>query len=420
MSRFLVLFLTLGVSGMIGQAGFFGPVSTRLQAGDFAPDIVFTEILNAAAPVPPATWSPANLSGRLTVLTLLPVVSHNLQAIGRWNALVKQFRDKQVQFVWVAGEYQPPLRPWLEKHPVQGWLFLDPLGATGHAYGMELPSALLIGGDRRILGFDRSMIPEAHTIQAALDGRIGALEAAAPRMPRAEDHRPDFPPSYTVHIAPSKSRGAGEYSSDDYWSFRDLDLKDILMNLYGTARVRIELPVALDWGQRYDVAAVLPAPESKESISQRIARGIEDYFHVAVAREDRLQDVYVVSTHGGKPPAVQADPDEAGGFSSTSSVQWQVAVRGNSGKPPEPPFALGLESIRGVSIDGTADEFCRALESQLNRPVVNETHLEGEFAFHAEAGRTPENDFLERLRDQSHVTIATAQRRVTMVVVKPR
>ncbi len=107
-----------------------------------------------------------------------------------------QFADKLVQFVWITGEAESSLGPWLQKHPVNGWVFHDPLGATGGSYGLEDLSAVIIGNDRRIIGFDQMIVPEPDTINAALHGRRSVhLDAEPPRMPRAEEHKPDFPPS---------------------------------------------------------------------------------------------------------------------------------------------------------------------------------------------------------------------------------
>jgi hypothetical protein len=84
------------------------------------------------------------------------------------------------------------------------------------------------------------------------------------------------------------------------------------------------------------------------------------------------------------------------------------------------PNAVGISAIRGISVDGTADNLCRMLEIALDRPVVNETNLQGDFAFRVKASDGPENDFLERLRDQLNLTITPAQRSIEIVVLEPR
>ena len=53
----------------------FGAVSVRLKAGDFAPDIVFTKVLEPTG----GSWSSADLSGKTTVLVFFPLVSRNPQ-----------------------------------------------------------------------------------------------------------------------------------------------------------------------------------------------------------------------------------------------------------------------------------------------------------------------------------------------------
>jgi uncharacterized protein (TIGR03435 family) len=77
---------------------------------------------------------------------------------------------------------------------------------------------------------------------------------------------------------------------------------------------------------------------------------------------------------------------------------------------------LSINAIRSVSIDGTTDEFCHMLEAQLDRPVVNETNLEGEFKFHVESTKGAANDFLEHLRDQLGLVITPAKRNIEALV----
>lgn len=52
--------------------------------------------------------------------------------------------------------------------------------------------------------------------------------------------------------------------------------------------------------------------------------------------------------------------------------------------------------------------------------MVNETGMKGRYAFNVKAGHGSPNDFLDRLRDQFNLTITPAQRRVQVVMLKPR
>jgi uncharacterized protein (TIGR03435 family) len=416
MFRLLTVLTFLAVS-MFAQPG-------HLKAGDFAPGIVFSRILNKGSA---SDWTPDSLSGQLTVLVFYPDTSHNLQSVSMWNALVQQFAGKPIQFAWITSEKESSLLPWLQEHPVKGWVFYDPDGSTERAYGTDIDAAVIIGADRRIVGFDESIIPDPATLNAALEGRITNvlpqltpaalqafdesgkvhLSAEPPRMPRAGDDKPDFPPSYTVHISPAKSADG-------------ITLKQHIAQLYDVSRIRIHLPPALDDDKRYDIALVLPAPESTESTNNRILQGIQDHFGVIAAREQLLSDVYVVTTANGKSPTPLAKPDDASSFVGASFSQVEFQHPNAADSLDEFPAPVALAAIRGISLEGTLDEFCRTLEGALDRPVVNETNLKGEYEFSVKASKDGENDFLQRLRDQFNLSITPAQRRVEVVVLKPR
>jgi uncharacterized protein (TIGR03435 family) len=287
------------------------------------------------------------------------------------------------------------------------------------------------------------IVPTARTLNAALEGRITTvplkpgvtafqafvessmvlLKAEPPRMLRPDDQRPDLSPSYTFHVSPAKGEGGGNFGGADFWSFQDVELKDLIAELYDINPVRIHLPTQLDDGKCYDFAIVLPAPESKENIYNRIRHGIEEHFRVTATHGERLLDVYVVTAPNGRPPAAKTRLDDELDLSwhRASSVEFQVSrVAGGPDEFADVPKAVSIGDIRGISLEGTMDEFCRTLERQLDRPVVNGTNLDGEFAFRVEASAGIDNDFLERLRDQLDLSVTPAQRRVQIVVLKPR
>jgi uncharacterized protein (TIGR03435 family) len=436
--RFLVLLLVGVVAGLFGQTGLFGPVSNSLKAGDNAPDIRSDKILNSIGPV---SWSPGNLFGQLTVLTIFPDTSHNLDAVSRWNALAEQFAGKPVQFVWITGEDESSLVPWLAEHPLQGWVLHDPKGETGRSYGMELPSAVIVGADRKILGFDAAMVPQPDTVAAALEGRITTtppkrdmaefkafmesrkvlLQAEPYRMARPDDHKPNFPPSDTLHVTPSGKDGEnGNYAGPGFWSLNGFTLKKLIAEVYYLNPIRIHLPVSLDNGTRYDFSLVLPEAESKEQMYERFRQGVQDYFHITATREERLLDAYVVAALDRKPPAAKARQEEGLSFSfDTGSVGYQVLEAADGDFFAEPK-AVGIAAITSVDVEGTADDFRRTLESVLDRPVVNETHLNGQFEFNVKASETKQNDFLDRLRDQLGLIVTEVQRNVEILAFEPR
>jgi hypothetical protein len=94
---------------------------------------------------------------------------------------------KWVQFVWINGEKESTLLPWLSQHPVQEWVFHDPDGETGKAYGLELPAIVIIGRHHTIVGFDNAKSQDPTLLNAALEGRIttSPQSRASKRLSRA-------------------------------------------------------------------------------------------------------------------------------------------------------------------------------------------------------------------------------------------
>jgi uncharacterized protein (TIGR03435 family) len=428
--RFLLLLPVLAVGGFV-QTGLYGPVTNHPKAADVAPDFTYTKVLN----VPVSDAGTPSLSGKLTVIVFFHDTTDNLESVKQWNALIDGFSGKSVRFVWITGEDESTLLPWLSQHPVKGWVLYDPDEATGRAYGMELPGSVIIGEDRKILGFHAAMPPSADVLNAALEGRTTTtppakatmkafmesnrvLLGAEPfRLPHMGDGKPDFPPSYALHVSPSQREGRSKSSGGDFWSLQGFGLKDVIAELYGVNPIRVQLPATLDNDKVYDFALVLPEEASDEKLRDRFRQAFEDYFHITAARENRWLDVYVVTATQRKPPAVKARAE--GKMISFSSSNLEFESAGGPDEPIEVPKSISVAAIRGVRTEGTVDDLCNLLESQLDRPVINETNREGEFEFNVESTGA-RNDFLDRLRDQSGLVITPAQRSLEVLVFRLR
>ena len=432
-----------GPMGQMRPQGLFGPVSVHLKAGDSAPDLVFSDVLHT---MNSGAWNPADLVGKVTVITFLPLVSRNPETVSMWNAVVMRYAGKPIQFVLIAGEKDSMLLPFLKEHPVGGWVFSDTQGQTAKAYGLEMPVIVIVGDDRRIIGFNREIVPSDQTLNAVLEGRIQTtpvgptmaerrafieshlvlLDAEPWRMPGFEDHKPLFAPSNTLHVSPSKREaGGGNFGGDDFWSRQGYTLKEVIGEIYDANSIRIALPPALDDGKRYDFALVLPQRADRETMRKLARQGIEDYFNISVTRERRIVDVYVVTTVNGKPPAARVE-EWGGGIGAFVGATDISFVEGRSADEiPTLPLKVRLDSFRSFSIRGaTMTEFCHALESDLDRPVLDETELTGKFDFDLKGesleGEQSKNDFAQRLRDQLHLAITPAQRNVETLAFYPR
>lgn len=138
-----------------------------------------------------------------------------------------------------------------------------------------------------------------------------------------------------------------------------------------------------------------------------------------VRHENRLVDVYVLSlSSNGKLPPTKSPAYEGMGGETVSSVTFEPPSGRDEAIATTKPQPI--DAIRGVSADATADEFCHTLEFTLDRPVVSQTNLKGEFEFRVEDSKGAENNFLERLRDQLGLVIPRAQRNVETLVFEHR
>jgi len=417
---------------------FFGPVSHRLKAGDRAPDFTSGKLLHS--PVGTA-WTSSNFDGHFTILNFCPNTTANPGPVAKWNAMVRQFVAEPVHFLWITAEDESALLPWLAQSPVDGWVLHDSSGQAARSFGLETPQSVIVGPDRRILGYDHLQSSE-HTVRAALEGRTTTtppksgmaailefaeagrvlLRAEPITMPRPGDHRPKFPPSHTLHVSPSEPESAGgNYSAPDYRNWLGLSVTTFIAEMYETSPARIDLPAGLDDDRRYDFAMVLPEPVRPEEMSRLMQQGIQDHYHLTVTREIRLLDVYVMTVPTGTTPVIKAGPDDGDlGYScSFSSSVYIVGRRGD----PEPESTLDrpmpLSTVGSVSMsNATMDDFCRFLERHLDRPLVNETNLTGNFDLQVTGSRAMSGDFIQRLRDQLGLVVTVAPRPVEMLIFR--
>jgi uncharacterized protein (TIGR03435 family) len=259
------------------------------------------------------------------------------------------------------------------------------------------------------------------TLQAFVESGQAVLQAEPNRIPRPDENKPNFPPSYMLHVSPSQSERRGNFGGDDFWALEGYTLKEAIDAIYNVNSVLVHLPGSLDDDKRYDFALVLPEPEDQEKMKDRLNQGLQDYFHLTARQESRLVDAYVVTTAPDrKPPAVRPPANERMGGSMGTSTVIEFGNAGGLDEPLAGTKPLSIGAIRSVSVDGTADEFCRTLEAELDRPVVNETNLQGEFEFRVEGSKGVRNDFLKNLRDQLGLVITPAQRNVEILVFEPR
>ena len=278
--------------------------------------------------------------------------------------------------------------------------------------------------------------------------RIVMLLCAPPAMPPVRQTKPDIPPSTEVTIKPTERRpheGVSARRASDYWVLEGIPLKDMLSRLYDIQKERIELPLSQDDDRQYNFLLVLPQRESRETIDRLMREGIEKYFRIRVAAEVRDLDVYVLTAPNGAISATRTSLDEPGSFGWVD-IQTPASAPDNFIGFSDPPWRRdeneaptddelsnmageflkslaggwkrGTASIRGMSATSTVAQLCEMLEATLDRPVIDETNLDGAYDLDIRTQAESGEQFLHALCDRLGLAATPARRNVTMLVVR--
>ena len=148
---------------------------------------------------------------------------------------------------------------------------------------------------------------------------------------------------------------------------------------------------------------------------------IEVHFHIAVIRETRLMDVYVLTAPDGLSPSVKEARGEDGGIGTFGSMFYLERTGDETPRPEsldaflrDKPGAL----VNIAASNATLAELGQLLEPGLDRFVVDETGLTGRYDLQVTGEATSTDEFRQRLRDQLGLVLTPASRNVTMLVAR--
>ncbi len=293
-------------------------------------------------------------------------------------------------------------------------------------YAMQEADRLLhdhIGTEHLLLGILNEEKSVAASILEAHGMRLDAVRAHVVQLLNESSTplrahyggKPDVPPSYEVHISPSRrqEKGVSADGGREHWIALGFTLKAIIVQVYGFSDSRIDFPAELDDGERYDFVMVLPQEESRETIDRLVQEAITTQFGLTITEEIRPADVYVLTAPHGEGPALHAAPEGRAG----ATLTWRAESSGAS-----------IDSI-GASGSPIGD-LCRVLEEALGRAFVDETGLKGAYDFEVQSGGHNAGPlgvfdtfdigdvFLRALRDQLGLVATPGQRDVSMLVVR--
>jgi uncharacterized protein (TIGR03435 family) len=259
--------------------------------------------------------------------------------------------------------------------------------------------------------------------------------------------KPDVPPSTNVRISPTRrthEEGPSGGSGPDYWVIEGAPLKPVLARLYDVPETRIDVPASLE-NERYDFVLVLPRTETQGTMTRLMREGIEKHFHITEERRSMEVDVLTA------PNGIRAH-EEDDSLSGCGSIGFMEKAQDGrmpdflglanimdlhmvaSEDPSNPEDALRRmksEFLRvsrgsipaGVIINSigsslTMEELCRVLEGGLDRPIVDETHLNGTYALNVHAEAVTTRQFLRVLCDKLGLVVTPGRREIPMLVAR--
>lgn len=180
-----------------------------------------------------------------------------------------------------------------------------------------------------------------------------------------------------------------------------MPLRTLLAKAYGFKNYQISGPGWMD-SERFDIVAKVPAGATPEQVDLMLQKLLVERFQMTVHRETRELPVYalVVGRNGPK-------LKEAAGGGNASPTDEALADRGAPPPPPPPPpppgggsGQVGVMTMRGgpgakgdvtmtmrnglnelVGRQATAAALAAVLSTQVNRPVVDDTGLKGDYDF---------------------------------------
>jgi hypothetical protein len=217
--------------------------------------------------------------------------------------------------------------------------------------------------------------------------------------------KPDIEPSYDVHIAPtSRATSDGTYSTSGpgYWAMYGFQLRAMVARLFGIDEGRVELPPELTNKTRYDVAARLPTPASRETVERLVQQAIERHFGFVLTFETRPMDVYVIKPAG---PLGREHVERSGLFAFSRNL-FSFA-----GSPPENVDQM-FENLRESG--ALFESMMRAGTELLQRQST-----EDEDVFVRKTADVPQ-ELLDQLCSHLGVVVTAASRTGLMLVAQPR
>jgi uncharacterized protein (TIGR03435 family) len=358
------------------------------RAGDLPPALVWDKLKGSC----PASLDWSSLRGNVVVVSFgdEDVFPND---IAEWNELPDKFQTEPVVFLRVVSGSEFLLDLALKRTAYRGCVLLDSGEANLRSFKIRpyFPETLVVDPFGYIAGYSDGDGEQAIRRTLNSGKETGLLEQ--PRQARRKVTRETEPtPSYDVHISPSEPgelRALGFGPRPGSYVIRNQPLRIIVVDLWDTSPERIVFPQNLDPGN-YDVTAYIPV-EDNDLLRGLLREAVAQRFGLRVEREMRTAPVYVLTA---SQPSPQLRP---------STEKEGVMTGGDE------------NSIIGTN--QTMKDIASILGGLLEAPVIDESHIEGNFSYSVSSNLHGQGRVFDFAR-QLGLRLEPAERSLEMLVVR--
>jgi uncharacterized protein (TIGR03435 family) len=208
----------------------------------------------------------------------------------------------------------------------------------------------------------------------------------------------------------------------DRWSARGFDLKTLISQIYDVDARRIDFPDNGIGDARFDVTLALPEAVDADTMQLLLEAALEKRFGLAITEKSQAMNVYVLTAPNGPGAALHLH------VSAARQGAQALLVSENS---TDSAMDEGVEQITYLGKDcsgvssggiaasaGTIGEFRRTLEPDLDRLLVDETGLTGNYDFQI-GSYSNQDDLFKLLHEQLGLVVTPAQRQVMVLTARP-
>ncbi|MGH9481216.1 MAG: TIGR03435 family protein [Terriglobales bacterium] len=184
---------------------------------------------------------------------------------------------------------------------------------------------------------------------------------------------------------PNRMIFRGTHVDPGRFTATNMSLKDLIEQAYGLKPYQVVGPDWMD-SERFDVSAETSAAVPRDKMAALLQPFLAQQFKLKIHRESKVMETYTLivtdksklkpASSAGVEPVLPDAPPDGRGANETKMLR---------GRGPMPPgsFMMGF-SPQGMMLMGNSSlqQLTDMLARQVDRPVVNGTNLEGNYAIH--------------------------------------